>query len=191
MLLCAGLQAHPCHLHPPPQLRNALAESGGNVPGFMLVADCLVRGGKDGGEGRFSGMIMGELHGERLRGRAQARMSLCMTQYGASCLGACARSPSPVHRMLRLRCLLWAVSRLALALAGSGRAGARRAAQRPPWLVPLVRSLFGRGAIVAAGLTKATQPHPPCRLGGVQAHGDARVPQHPLRWARGRRLRGA
>lgn len=45
------------------QLRNALAESGGNVPGFMLVADCLVRGGKDGGEGRFSGMIMGELHG--------------------------------------------------------------------------------------------------------------------------------
>ncbi|KAL4458764.1 hypothetical protein ABPG75_013629 [Micractinium tetrahymenae] len=45
------------------QLRNALAEPGGNVPGFMLVADCLVRGGKDGGEGRFAGMIMGELHG--------------------------------------------------------------------------------------------------------------------------------
>ncbi len=48
----------------PPQLRNALVEPGGNVPGFMLVADCLVRGNKDGGEGRFAGMIMGELHGE-------------------------------------------------------------------------------------------------------------------------------
>ncbi|EFN56123.1 expressed protein [Chlorella variabilis] len=43
------------------QLRAALQQPGGQVPGFMKVADCLIAG-KNGQE-HFSGMLMEELHG--------------------------------------------------------------------------------------------------------------------------------
>jgi hypothetical protein len=43
------------------QLRAALQEPGGAVPGFMKVCDCLVT--RKGSQGAFSGMLMEELHG--------------------------------------------------------------------------------------------------------------------------------
>lgn len=87
------------------QLRNALAEPGGEVPGFMLVADCLVRGGKDGGEGGFAGMIMGELHGEgagasvplAVRG-ARAEVRRCAMRPGQSASEPSARLASAEAR---------------------------------------------------------------------------------------------
>jgi hypothetical protein len=50
----------PCCL----QLRAALQEPDGSVPGFMKVCDCLVSTSSTGKEAGFSGMIIGELHGE-------------------------------------------------------------------------------------------------------------------------------
>jgi hypothetical protein len=46
------------------QLRAALQEPDGSVPGFMKVCDCLVSTSSSGKEAGFSGMIIGELHGE-------------------------------------------------------------------------------------------------------------------------------
>ncbi|KAI7840831.1 hypothetical protein COHA_005477 [Chlorella ohadii] len=53
------------------QLRAALQQPDGSVPGFMKVCDCLVSsaGGKDA---RFCGMLMGELHGWEVYKRVQA-----------------------------------------------------------------------------------------------------------------------
>lgn len=51
---------------PLPQLRAALQDPAGQLPGFMRVCDCLVRGDEGeegGGRAAFSGMIMEKLNG--------------------------------------------------------------------------------------------------------------------------------
>ena len=47
-----------------PQLRAALQQADGAVPGFMLVADCVLhRDASPSARARFGGMVMGELQG--------------------------------------------------------------------------------------------------------------------------------
>lgn len=74
------------------QLRAALEEEPGKLPGFMRMCDCLVRtDDPGGGRARFSGMIMEKLNGKpRAAALPEAPMLEC-----APCL-------PPVQLLLRL-----------------------------------------------------------------------------------------
>lgn len=64
LLHIRGCPPHPTSPTPPSQLRTALQQDDGSMPGFMRVFDCVVRkdGRKRGGV-RFAGMVMEELKG--------------------------------------------------------------------------------------------------------------------------------